>query len=103
MPSFATLAKPVAGLQGVDFYKKWGRQELDVPQPFEARYIRIRFHNDGQRVVALKYPAEFHVCCGTADETWAFPPAGPVVAEGKLAVVVFKSFFVLSIAIDRIR
>jgi hypothetical protein len=76
--------KPVAGLHGVDFYKKWGRQELDVPQPFEARYIRIRFHNDGQRVVTLKYPSEFHVYAGTADETWAFPAAGPTVAEGKL-------------------
>ena len=32
---------PIAGLQGLDFYHKWGPQEVNVPKPFEARFLRM--------------------------------------------------------------
>ena len=80
--------KPVEGLQGLDFQKKWGPQEIDVPRPFEARYLRLRFHKDGAEVNCLKYPSEFYVYSGATEETWAFPKAGPTIQEGKLTQAV---------------
>ncbi|MBE3134732.1 MAG: discoidin domain-containing protein, partial [Acidobacteria bacterium] len=75
---------PVEGLQGLDFYHKWGPQEIDVPQPFEARFIRLRCHiGDGERIPAFRFPAEFRVYAGVAEEAWAFPKAGPVLFQGK--------------------
>ena len=56
--------QPVEGLKNVDFYHKWGPQEIDVPQPFAARFLRMRLHNNGQRVIAFHLPAELHVYAG---------------------------------------
>ena len=39
------LYQPVEGLKNVDFHHKWGPQEIDVPKPFKARFIRMRLHN----------------------------------------------------------
>jgi hypothetical protein len=80
--------RPVEELQGLDFQKKWGPQEIDVPRTFEARFLRLRFHKDGAEVNCLKYPAEFYVYSGATSETWAFPKLGPTVQEGKLSQAV---------------
>ena len=76
--------KPVDGLKNVDFHNKWGPQELDVPQPFEARFIRMRLHNNGERVIAFHLPAEFHVYTGPAEQATAFPQTGLPVLQGKI-------------------
>jgi hypothetical protein len=77
--------QPVDGLQGVDFYKKWGPQEIDVPRPFEARFLRLRFHKGGEETPSLRYPSEFYVYSGATEETWAFPQVGAKVLLGKLS------------------
>ena len=75
---------PVEGLTGIDIHLKSGPQEIDVPTPFEARFIRMRLNTDGgERTTAFRYPAEFHVFAGATEQTWAFPQIGPMVVQGK--------------------
>ncbi len=76
---------PIEGLQGVDISKRVDTVEIDVPKPFEARFIRLRLNNDGgPRVVAFRYPREFHIYAGATENTWAFPQAGVSLLQGKL-------------------
>ncbi|MGO9113293.1 MAG: discoidin domain-containing protein [Thermoguttaceae bacterium] len=86
--------QPVDGLKNVDFYHKWGPQEIDVPQPFEARFIRMRLHNNGQRVIAFHLPAEFHVYAGPTEQSTALPQVGLPVMRGKLILPVPAKGFV---------
>ena len=86
--------QPVDGLNNVDFYHKWGPQEIDVPKPFEARFIRMRLHNNGQRVIAFHLPAEFHVYAGPTEQSTALPRVGLPVAQGKLTLSVPAKGFV---------
>ena len=74
---------PIAGLQGLDFYHKWGPQEVNVPKLFEARFLRMRLHRDGQGVRAFHFPAELHVYSDVTEGVWAFPKTGPTLLEGK--------------------
>lgn len=73
--------QPVAGLQGVDFYKKWGLQKLAVAGPFPARYLRLRFHKDGEKFPWVRTPAALYVYDGTADEKIDLPGVGTVIEE----------------------
>ena len=80
---------PIDGLQGVDISKRVDTIEIDVPKPFEARFIRLRLNNDGgQRVVAFRYPREFHIYAGASEKTWFFPQVGARLLQGKLTRVV---------------
>jgi hypothetical protein len=72
------------GLQGLDFHHKWGPQEVNVPKAFEARFLRIRLHNDGQGVTAFHFPSELHVFANVTEGIWAFPKTGPTLLQGKL-------------------
>ncbi len=76
--------QPIPSLQEVDFVKGLGRQEIDVPVPFEARFIRFRLHHDGQRVPYFRYPAEFHVYAGSNETTGQFPEVGAIIMSGRL-------------------
>jgi len=76
--------RPIDGLQGLDLHQKWGAHEIDVPKPFEARYLRLRFHKDGAEVQCLRYPAELYVYAGATAATWALPQVGATVLEGNL-------------------
>jgi hypothetical protein len=88
--------RAIEGLKNVDFHGKWGPQEIDVPRPFEARFLRMHLHNDGQRVIAFHLPAEFHVYAGPTEQSTALPQVGspllratltlPVPAKGFAAV-----------------
>ncbi len=76
---------PVQGLKGLDIHKKAEPVEIDVPKPFEARFVQMRLNNDGgEPVNAFRYPRQFHVYAGETGDTWAFPQVGAVVQQGKL-------------------
>lgn len=80
--------EPVPGLQEIDLHAKWGRQALPVPQPFTARYLRLRHHQGGRTVNQFSMPAAFSVYDGLADEKWELPVVGTAVARGSLSQAV---------------
>ena len=51
--------QPVAGLQDLNIEGKWNAQQLAVPQPFEARFIRLRYHDDGKSLNQIRMPVSF--------------------------------------------
>lgn len=73
---------PVPGLQGVDLHKQWGRHEIPVPSPFEARFLRMRYHKPGGDMRFLRAPSMLQVYDGPSEEEFAFPSTGPVIEEG---------------------
>jgi len=81
---------PVAGLQNVDHHQKWGWRDYPLAGPFEARYIRFRYHTGkgGKKVPAIRFPSEVAVCDGLADEKIAIPSVGTVLDEGRVHVSV---------------
>jgi hypothetical protein len=72
----------VPDLQNIDLHGKWGKQEIKVPQPFAARYLRLRHHKKGETVNTFRMPVSISVYDGVADEDWKFPNVGEVVAQG---------------------
>ena len=94
--------QPVEGLKNVDFYQKWGPQEIDVPRPFAARFLRLRLHNNGQRVIAFHSPAEFHVYAGPMEEATVLPQVGSPLLRSKLTVQVpARDFVPIGLGDDR--
>ena len=74
--------QPVAGLQGLDIQGKWANQQIAVPQPFEARFIRLRYHDDGKSINQIRMPSSFSAYDGVADEDWKWAQTGEEVARG---------------------
>jgi hypothetical protein len=94
--------QPVPQLQGIDMYKKWGSQQIVVPQPFTARYLRLRYHNDGAKSDAIAMPSSFSVYDGVADEKWDLPAVGETIASGtRRATIDARTFDVLSLGSDK--
>ncbi len=79
--------QPVPGLADMDTHGKWGRQEISVPQPFRARFLRLRHHNGGQVVSQIAMPSSLFVYAGLAGD-WQFPTVGETVARGTLSQTV---------------
>lgn len=77
---------PIEGLQNVDLHLKWTPSEIDVPKPFEARYLRLRQHNDGKRIPVFSLPAELCIYDGEKADTWDFPQAGARLLSGGKAL-----------------
>ena len=75
----------IADLQNVDMHDKWGQQTLPVVSPFRVRFLRIRYHKDGETVNQISLPVALSVYDGVADETWAFPVVGEAIAKGSLS------------------
>ena len=91
----------VPGLQGIDTQGKWGDTVIPVPQPFGARFLRLRHHNGGQDVSQIIMPSTFSVFTGAADETWDFPNVGETLAHGDLAQTVpARAFATVTLAGD---
>ncbi|HEX8237919.1 MAG TPA: hypothetical protein VF600_18410 [Abditibacteriaceae bacterium] len=91
--------EPVAGLQDVDTHGKWGDTVLAPTQPFKARFLRLRHHNNGQSVNAISMPSTLSVYDGAGDEKWEFPVVGENVSKGSAAQTVpSRSFATLNIA-----
>ena len=96
--------EPVAGLQNVDQYKKWGWQNFPLSSPFEAKVVRFRYHteNPETKVPAIRFPCELGIYDGVADETIVLPRVGPVLDEGRVqATVPAKSFRLESLPVRR--
>jgi hypothetical protein len=94
--------KPIEGVPTVDMHGKWGDFGIDVPKPFDARFIRMRFHNDGQSVNFFRYPSEFHVFSGPTDDLFALPQVGETLMKGQLAQQIpARSFAPISIGDGR--
>lgn len=93
---------PVEGLKNVDFFQKWEPSEIDVPHPFEARFIRMRIHNNGQKMNVYALPSEFYVYDGENKDTWAFPQAGTVLMDGaKTQAIAARNFELLQLGDGR--
>lgn len=80
--------QPVEGLQNVSIRKKWGLQKLDVPTPFEAKFLRLRYHDEGRPADVIRMPSELMIYDGTADETWVMPVGDRLLHEGTVSVTV---------------
>lgn len=77
---------PIEGLKGIDIPSKPDLIEINLPQPGDARFIRMRINNDGGPPAhAFRFPDEFHVYAGINDATWIFPQVGASILENKLS------------------
>ncbi|MBW3635140.1 MAG: discoidin domain-containing protein [Armatimonadetes bacterium] len=85
--------QPVPGLQNLDWNKKWGHQEIKVPQRFPARYLRFRYHKNGETSDSFRMPVSLSVYDGVEDEDWKFPGTGEVIAQGTQTQQVGASSF----------
>ncbi|HEV7298381.1 MAG TPA: discoidin domain-containing protein [Tepidisphaeraceae bacterium] len=75
--------EPVAGAQGVDMHGKWGTvQSMPWPQPTNARYLRFRFHKDGEPSNVFRLPPSIMVYDGVANDDVSLPTVGEVIAKG---------------------
>lgn len=80
--------QPVAGLQALDFFKKWGLQKLAVNEPFTARYLRLRYYKPGETLKWARPPASLYVYDGIEDEKVELPKVGAMVDEKTAKVTV---------------
>jgi hypothetical protein len=55
---------------------------MPVGAPFAARYLRLRYHNDGNLTDVIRMPSALSVYDGVADEKWQMPAVGEVIAKG---------------------
>lgn len=93
---------PVPELQNVDFYKKWGKQSFKFNTPFKARYIKLHYHNDGQKSNAIRMPSSLMIYDGMADENTDIPVTGIEIAKINQTVgVPAMGYQVLTIPIDK--
>jgi hypothetical protein len=94
--------QPVEGMQNLDLQSKWGRQTLAVPQAFSARFLRLRYHNNGAKTDSIAMPSGFSVYDGAADENWELPAGGEVLSSGTRTVPLEpRSFHTLSVGSDK--
>lgn len=77
--------QPVPGVQGVDVHQKWGAQTFPDAAPFSARFVRLRYHKDGEKVGDFAMFGSLSVYDGIADESLDLPKVGEVVASGTLS------------------
>lgn len=86
--------KPVDELQGMDVNKKWSRK-IKVNTPFPTRYLRLRYHKDGEKMDVIRGMATLHVYDGVADEKLDIPAVGEMVEEKAIKVKVAPKNFTL--------
>lgn len=74
---------PVPSLQNVEVYKKRGRQTMPLKEPFDARFLRLRYHDDaGKKADVIRMPGALSVYDGVGDESFELPNVGPAVLKG---------------------
>jgi hypothetical protein len=88
--------KPVPDLQGVDFHGRWeSALPFPVKTPFPARYVRLRYHQDGVITDTLAMFAGLSIYDGVADEKWEVPVLGKAEIKEKRLVEVPPHSFTL--------
>lgn len=87
--SDGTSWTPIGGLQNMDIHKKWGLRHAALREPFAARFIRLRHHNDGQRLSPFfRSFSSLSIHDGAGDEEIAIPDVGEPVASDTRTVEV---------------
>lgn len=79
---------PVEGLQNVPMHHRWAAQTINIPAPFEARVVRLRYHRDGEKLTWLRTPVVFRLYDEARPADFTLPTHGRALAEGTLEVVV---------------
>ncbi|PTX99404.1 hypothetical protein DB346_16285 [Verrucomicrobia bacterium LW23] len=80
---------PIAGLQGIEMKGKWSPQTLTATQPSAARYVRLRYHNDGDTLPPhFRTLSALRLYDGAADEIVGVPATGKELARETLTVTV---------------
>lgn len=94
--------KPVAELQNLDFYKKWGTHAFPIQTPFQARYLKLHYHDNGQKANAIRMPSSLMIYDGMADENTDIPVTGQRIATVEKSVQVpALGYQVLTIPLDK--
>jgi len=86
----------VEGWQGLDWKGEWGSRTIEADQPFEARFIKFRYHNDGEAMQTLRLPTKIAVFNGRGDDPIDFPNVGELVDSGTITVKVPARGFAVS-------
>jgi len=89
--SYSTDGKswqPVPGLTGHTLQGRWGKQTLPVREPFAAKHLRLRYHNNGEASNTINTMTRLQVYDGASDETWTLPDVGETVATDRASVTV---------------
>ncbi len=73
--------RPIDGLQGLNWHNKWGTNDVPLAAPVQARYLKLRYHNDGKTLDVIRTVATLSVYDGLEDETWAIPSVGKTLAS----------------------
>ncbi len=95
---------PVVGLQGIDVHKRWAHQSIPVPEPFTARFLRLRYHKDGEGMRFLRTPVSFSVYDGPAEADFALPEVGAkVVATSASVALPPRSFALVPLGTDSVK
>ncbi|WOO39727.1 hypothetical protein [Rubellicoccus peritrichatus] len=90
--------EPLAEFQGLDWHRKFGRNIIEPKEPFEARFLKFRYHKDGEIMHALFLPPYISVYDGIEDEAFDFPKVGELVDSGTVSVEVpARSFSVIPV------
>jgi hypothetical protein len=77
--------RPIDGAQGVTMQGRWGPgHDVPIARPFEARYLRFRFHNDGKTSNCIRIPPTIMVYDGIANDSLAIPTVGHGIGSGKV-------------------
>ena len=76
--------QPVPELQGVNVHNQWGPEVFPDFKPFPARFVRLRYHKDGEKVGDVAMFNGLSVYDGITDESLDFPKIGEVVGTGSL-------------------
>jgi len=81
---------PIDGLQGVDIHDKWGGPyKLPLSQPLSARFFRLRYHNDGKKLLDAGHAgfvifvalSKLYVYDGPTPADFEIPQVGALVEE----------------------
>lgn len=78
--------EPVKGLESVDLHKQWGRRDIAVSEPFEARHLKLRYWKPGKPAPRMRFPSSLMIYDGLADETFEPPQPGETLAKGLQSV-----------------
>ena len=74
---------------GMDLHGKWGGPHaLPWPGPVTARYLRFRFHKDGEPVNAVRLPAAVMVYDGIENDAVEVPRVGEMVESASAVVTI---------------
>lgn len=85
----------VGGLEGFDLHEKWDDQSLPVKETFTARFLRLRYHNNGKKSNVLRLPTALYVYDGIANDEKEIPKVGETIEQQSVRIKVAARNFAL--------